>query len=506
MVAPEMWMKTGRLLGGPKEPRHRAPDHHRRHPVGLQARLRARSPSTWSIIDEAHMIPPDGDGMYRTFLEDARKVNPNLRVIGLTATPFRMKSGMICEPDNVLNHVCYEIGVKELIVQGYLCPLVTKAKPREGRHLGPPRARRGVRRQRGRGPDGYRRAGRVGLPGDRRADAGSAGRCSSSPRGSGTGSTSPRCCGGCRARRSATVFGETADEERDRVLAEFKAGQIKYLVNVNVLTTGFDAPNIDCVAMVRPTLSPGLYYQMVGRGFRLNAGKENCLVLDFGGNVLRHGPVDAIRIQSVTTAGSGEAPAKECPECRSLIAAGYSVCPDCGYEFPPPERRNARRDRVDGGHPLGRGDDHGIPECPEVRYCVHHEARSAAEDAPRTLRVEYQIGFNQYQSEWICFEHTGWARQKAESWWRKRSNAPVPESAEEAVTLAQAGALCQTGSITVRSVVGEEYAAIIGYELGEKPAWREPGWDEDESGQIEPNHAHAGPVAAMAAGNEDIPF
>ena len=61
---------------------------------------------------------------------------------------------------------------------------------------------------------------------------------------------------------------------------------------------GFDAPNIDCVAMVRPTLSPGLYYQMVGRGFRLHPGKENCLVLDFGGNVLRHGPVDAIRIQA----------------------------------------------------------------------------------------------------------------------------------------------------------------------------------------------------------------
>ena len=73
------------------------------------------------------MIPPDGDGMYRSFLEDARKVNPNVRVIGLTATPFRMKSGMICAPENVLNHVCYEIGVRELIVQGYLCPLITKA-------------------------------------------------------------------------------------------------------------------------------------------------------------------------------------------------------------------------------------------------------------------------------------------------------------------------------------------------------------------------------------------
>jgi len=79
------------------------------------------------IVDEAHLIPPDGEGMYRTFLAEAKKVNPHLRVIGLTATPFRLKSGMICGPENILNHVCYEIGLKELIQQGYLCPLVTKA-------------------------------------------------------------------------------------------------------------------------------------------------------------------------------------------------------------------------------------------------------------------------------------------------------------------------------------------------------------------------------------------
>ena len=79
------------------------------------------------IIDEAHMIPPEGDGMYQTFLADAKVVNPNVRVIGLTATPFRMTSGMICRPDHFLNHVCYEVGVKELIVGGYLAPLRTKA-------------------------------------------------------------------------------------------------------------------------------------------------------------------------------------------------------------------------------------------------------------------------------------------------------------------------------------------------------------------------------------------
>lgn len=88
-----------------------------------------------------------------------------------------------------------------------------------------------------------------------------------------------------------SVYGDTPNNERDETLRAFKAGEFKYLINVAVLTTGFDAPNIDCVVLLRPTMSPGLYYQMIGRGFRLHSSKENCLVLDFGENIMRHGPV-----------------------------------------------------------------------------------------------------------------------------------------------------------------------------------------------------------------------
>lgn len=79
------------------------------------------------IVDECHLIAPDGEGMYRQFLADAQVINPHLRVVGMTATPFRLKSGLICSPDHFLNHVCYEIGIRELIRDGYLCPLVSKA-------------------------------------------------------------------------------------------------------------------------------------------------------------------------------------------------------------------------------------------------------------------------------------------------------------------------------------------------------------------------------------------
>jgi len=234
-----------------------------------------------------------------------------------------------------------------------------------------------------------------------------------------------------------------------------------------VLTTGFDATNIDCIALVRPTMSPGLYYQMVGRGFRIHPDKENCLILDFGGNVMRHGPVDMIRTKNKKK-GTGEAPAKECPECHSIIAAGYSNCPDCGYAFPKRENKNINGTATEEGVISGVKTTH-IMEVRSVYYAVHTK-RNAPEDAPKTMRVEYEHGFASVEREWICFEHTGWARQKAESWWKQRSNTPAPNNSQDAVNLANAGALAKTTQVTVEHISGEKFNKIIDHIIGDKPA------------------------------------
>jgi DNA repair protein RadD len=113
----------------------------------------------------------------------------------------------------------------------------------------------------------------------------------------------------------------------------------------------------------------------------------------------------------------------------------------------------------------------------DVFYSVHKK-RGTGDDAPRTMRVDYKLGWNKFQTEWVCFEHDGYARQKAVQWWRRRSPEPVPETAEEAVSLAQAGRLAATHAITVRSVSGDEYDRIIGYELGDVPPPLELG-DQD---------------------------
>ena len=88
--------------------------------------------------------------------------------------------------------------------------------------------------------------------------------------------------------------------------------------------------------MLRPTKSPGLYYQMIGRGFRIHPDKTDFLVLDFAGNIAEHGAIDEIKVISKVNGAKGEiekAPVKTCPGCEIEIHAAYRICPECGYEF-----------------------------------------------------------------------------------------------------------------------------------------------------------------------------
>ncbi len=476
-MAPDLWHRIGLYSAGLKS-------RDTEHPIivaGIQSAFRRAAELDrfdLILIDEAHMLPPDGEGMYRTFLADARVVNPHVRLIGLTATPYRMTTGMICAPENLLNHVCYEVGVRELIVQGYLCPLKSKAGRRKvdtsGLHL------RG----------GEFIAGEVEALMDDDSLVWSAcreiveytqDRHSVLIFASGVQHALhvQRVLNGM-GRECGFVCGDTLPFDRAETLARFKRGELKYLVNVNVLTTGFDAPNIDCVALLRPTNSPGLYYQMVGRGFRLDPSKESCLVLDFGGNILRHGPVDALEIKD-RASGNGEAPAKECPQCQAVIHAAYGICPECGHEFPPPQRAQHDQQASTAGVLSGEVTETEY-EVEEVYYAVHVK-RDAPEDHPRTMRIDYCIGFNDYRSEWVCPEHSGYARGKFEAWWRARSREPFPGSAEQAVAICEAGGVAPTLAITVRSVTGEKFDRITKHQLGPIPPLLD-GSEERDDGNL----------------------
>ena len=434
------------------------------------------------IVDECHLIAPDGEGMYRTFLKDMKGINPDVRLIGLTATPFRLKGGAICRPENLLNEVCYEAGLKEMIAQGYLSPLVSRAGRAEA-DLSSVHTRAGEFVQ-----DELASA----MDDEQLVDASCSEIailtrerksvlifCTSVEHCKHVAEAIKKHSG----KECAVVTGETSAGLRAEIIARFRGEHVpadlfgtpkpplKYLANCSVLTTGFDAPNTDCVVLMRPTQSAGLLLQMAGRGTRLSpgTGKTDCLILDYGGNIMRHGPLDMIKAKEPGRGGGGDAPAKTCLQCHAIIHAGYGKCPECGYEFPPPERSNltehASREGVLSG------------EVRDEHYDVHnvyyepHVKRNAEPGTPRTMRVDYEVAPTQYKSEWVCPEHTGYARSKFERWWRERAcpDCPVPNTVDEAVAWANAGALAVPKGITVRWVTGEKFDRIVKVECGDRP-------------------------------------
>lgn len=443
------------------------------------------------IVDEAHLISSEGDGMYRTFLADMKVINPHVRVIGLTATPFRLKGGLICKPENILNEICYEAGLKEMIQQGYLSPLISRAG----------RAEANLANLHIRGGEFI--CDEVAAAMDNDALVTSACReIVELTRDRKSVLIFTASVDHCKhvaekiqafsGKECAIVTGDTSPAERAEIIARFKGECIpadlfgtpkpplKFLANVNVLTCGFDAPNTDCVVMLRPTNSPGLLIQCAGRGTRLSpeTGKSSCLFLDYGGNILRHGPLDMIKVKEPGSGKGGDAPAKKCPQCLALIHAGYTACPECGYVFPPKESNDKMTQTASSAGVISGQVDYTDYEVLDVYYCVH-EKRGADPDAPKTMRVDYQVGFNEFKSEWVCPEHTGYARGKFEKWWHERAalGCPMPRSAREAVSLANEGLLAAPESITVKTIAGERFERITGWRLKERPVMREPGED-----------------------------
>jgi DNA repair protein RadD len=260
-----------------------------------------------------------------------------------------------------------------------------------------------------------------------------------------------------RGVETGEIFGHTPHAERDAVIADYKSGKLRALVNVGVLTTGFDAPQTDLLAILRPTMSPGLFLQMCGRGMRVAEGKTNCLVLDFGGNVYRHGPLD--RIKPRKKGEGGVAPVKECPECQALVFAGVAECPECHYEFPPREESGPKHDVAAGTAPLLAGDAQTRFVEAKVDHVTYH--KYLGKSGKWTLRVTYWCGIKCFQ-EWVCIQHTGYARQKAVAWWLRRApNSVFPESIDEAIDR-QRELLTPTA---IRIDTNGQFPAIVGYQF-----------------------------------------
>jgi DNA repair protein RadD len=380
------------------------------------------------LIDEAHLLGRGDSGMYRSFLTQLNEINAGLlKVVGFTATPYRLDSGMLHEgKDRLFTDIAYQVPVLDMIQQGYLCPVVPKQ----------------TTTQLDVGGVGTRGGEFIAKDLEAAVDRDEVTRAAVAEivqHGQGRGSWLVFCSGVAHARHvrdairehgvsAETVTGDTPGPERDGILAAFKAGRLRCVTNANVLTTGFDAPGTDLIALLRPTKSVGLYVQMVGRGTRLAEGKDDCLVLDFAGNTARHGPIDTVDGRKKEPAGDGEAPIKVCPACQTINHASVRHCIECDHEFPPPAVKVAPQA---ASNALLSTQQHAAwCDVTGITYARHEKPGKAA-----SLRVTYECGLARH-SEWICFEHTGFPRDKAVGWWRRRAgNLPAPTTVDEALGL-----------------------------------------------------------------------
>jgi len=218
--------------------------------------------------------------------------------------------------------------------------------------------------------------------------------------------------------RAPVVTGETPSHQRDGIARDFIDGAIKAICNVNVYTEGFDATRCDCVVLLRPTKSKGLYSQMVGRGLRLDKQKDYCMILDFAGCIDEHGPLDKLE--------AGQVKAVVCGECREVFSKAVGRCPACGWEVPKIEMEpTACEERVRTMHGT-QAASRNIISAPErvgidkVSACRHRKPGK-----PDSLRVTYFCGLSSF-TEWICLDHPGFAGTKAKQWWRRRFGEPIP--------------------------------------------------------------------------------
>jgi DNA repair protein RadD len=368
------------------------------------------------IIDEAHLISDIENSMYQKFFAGIGK---HVRV-GFTATPFRLGSGYIYGKGAIFDDLVVDWTTKErynqLIEEGYLAKLTTKRTELEMdtsgiKKIGGDFSEKGLAERFDVEKVTNKAIREILAAGVNRAkwlifaiDIKHAEHITKTLIDNGI---------------SAAVVHSKMDEQglcRDETIQGLKDGNIRCIVNVNILTTGFDDPGIDFIAMLRPTSSPVLHVQAFGRGSRVCEGKVDCLILDFAGNTARLGPINDVTVKKAKklAEGEGEPITKNCPDCQSILPAAVRKCPDCGHKFKFQHRLEAQASTRDV---ISDGKNHWV-KVDHVFYEINRKF-----GAPDSVKVTYYCG-GVTIDEWVCVEHKGFAKHKADHWVRFRGGSP----------------------------------------------------------------------------------
>lgn len=387
------------------------------------------------LIDEVHLLSHKDDTQYRRFIADCEALNPKMKVIGFTGTPWRTDTGHICKGHNALfAGIAYDIDIGWMIEQGYLCrPVVPKTATRMDVS--------GVGK---RGGDYIESQLQAAID---RSDITIA--CVDELIEHGKDrkrwlifTAGMAHCEHVRDEIQSRgiicemVHSGMKKEECTRIIADYKAGKIQCLVNVAMFTTGFNSPEIDLLAFMRPTRSPVLYVQCIGRGVRAvyapghdlstqegrlaaiaASDKQNCMVLDFGGVIAELGALDAIHIGR-TYHGEPEqkdksvAALKICPSCGAECAVQQRFCYSCGYQLIQVDLAAEAEKKA-----ALLAADIEPEELAVIDWTLSRHVKKGHPDATPVLKVAYHTYAGKIY-EWICFGHANgsWPRRNAEKW------------------------------------------------------------------------------------------
>ncbi|MFA5341900.1 MAG: DEAD/DEAH box helicase family protein [Clostridia bacterium] len=369
------------------------------------------------IIDEAHSISPKETTRYGRFIKDMKVANPNVVIWGATATPFRTTEGLLTDgKDRLFDGIAHCTDLKDLIRDGYLVPIVSKSGVKKI-DLTNVHIQAGEYNQRELAHAANDKE-LVRLAVEEFVEYGKTRRA-----------WIVYCSGVAHAEHVAqeirkhgveckVLTGNTKTEERDKIVNDFKNGKLKCICNVGVLTTGFNAPITDMIVLLFSTISTGKYIQVVGRGARNyseNNGykKTECVLLDYGENVLKHGLLDEIDVQRTKDVFGKEKikpPMKECPnpKCKAIIHARVMKCPSCGYEFPLPEAEAKHGTEAYSGPVTS---DQVKPFIVDV--VSTYVAKHAKPGKTPSVRMEFIDRMDRSYPIWFCLDHKNYAAEKA---------------------------------------------------------------------------------------------
>lgn len=425
------------------------------------------------FIDEAHLVSPSDATMYRKFLDGLLAINPKLKITGLTATSYRTGVGSLTE-GGLFTDICYDITTPaafgKLIADGHLAPLDAKRTDNEFDISG-------VRTVAGE----YKQSDlELAVDVDAKTQK-VVGELVNKARHEGrvrwlVFAVSVKHIQSVVAAlhsfgvNAVPIHSDTkllSAEQREKNYKDFKSGRVQCAVSMNAMTTGVDVPEIDLIAMLRPTKSAALWVQMLGRGTRPAEGKGDCLVLDFTSNTRRLGPIDDPMIPGKPQAKKkgGVCPVKLCGNCGSYCHHTWTVCKSCGSEL----LQELKLEENSSGLKVMALESPVVEEL-NVSTITYHRKTPRDVNKPCTMLVTYFCGLRSFH-EYVCLEHAdgSFARRKAEQWWKERctyraedGSVPVPSSVAAAVSAAVDGWLMKPTKVRVWTNK-PKYPEVIGY-------------------------------------------